>query len=75
MKSNRLGAFSDGVIAIIITIMVLELHAPHAPTTAELMKMLPTLLSYLISFILVAIYWVNHHHLIHLAQKVNGKIL
>jgi uncharacterized membrane protein len=75
MKSTRLEAFSDGVIAIIITIMVLELKAPHDPTLAGLAKVLPTLLSYVLSFTLVAIYWLNHHHLIHLAQKVDGKIL
>jgi uncharacterized membrane protein len=75
MKSTRLEAFSDGVIAIIITIMVLELKAPHDPTLAGLAQVLPTLLSYVLSFTLVAIYWLNHHHLIHLAQKVDGRIL
>ena len=75
MKKGRIEAFSDGVIAIIITIMVLELKAPHDPTLAGLAQVLPTLLSYVLSFTLVAIYWLNHHHLIHLAQKVDGKIL
>jgi uncharacterized membrane protein len=75
MKSTRLEAFSDGVIAIIITIMVLELKAPHDPSLAGLAKVLPTLLSYVLSFTLVAIYWLNHHHLIHLAQQVDAKIL
>jgi uncharacterized membrane protein len=75
VKANRLEAFSDGVIAIIITIMVLELKAPHQPELAVLTKLLPVFLSYVLSFVIVAIYWVNHHHLIHLAQKVDGRIL
>lgn len=75
MKATRLEAFSDGVIAIIITIMVLELKVPHEPELAALNKLLPILLSYVLSFVIVAIYWVNHHHLIHLARKVDGKIL
>lgn len=75
MKATRLEAFSDGVIAIIITIMVLELKAPHDIGVGGLMRLLPVFLSYVLSFISVAIYWVNHHHLIHLAQKVDGKIL
>ena len=75
MKATRLEAFSDGVIAIIITIMVLELKAPHDSELASLTKLLPIFLSYILSFVIVAIYWVNHHHLIHLAQKVDGGIL
>jgi uncharacterized membrane protein len=75
MKATRLEAFSDGVIAIIITIMVLELKAPHDPTPAGLMKVLPTLLSYILSFTIVAIYWLNHHHLVHLAHKVDSMML
>ncbi len=75
MKATRLEAFSDGVIAIIITIMVLELKAPHGSSLAGLAKVLPTLLSYVLSFAIVAIYWLNHHHLIHLAQRVDGRIL
>ncbi len=75
MKATRLEAFSDGVIAIIITIMVLELKVPHDPDPAALLKLLPVFLSYVLSFLMVAIYWVNHHHLIHLARKVDAKIL
>ncbi len=75
MKANRLEAFSDGVIAIIITIMVLEMKVPHEPSFAELRQMVPVFLSYDLSFVLVAIYWVNHHHMIHLVRKVDGSIL
>jgi uncharacterized membrane protein len=75
VKATRLEAFSDGVIAIIITIMVLELKAPHDAAPVALKQVLPVFLSYVLSFVIVAIYWVNHHHLIHLAQKVDGKIL
>jgi uncharacterized membrane protein len=75
MKTNRLEAFSDGVIAIIITIMVLELKAPHDPTVTSLARLWPTLSAYILSFIIIAIYWVNHHHLIHLAGRVNALIL
>ncbi len=72
---NRLEAFSDGVIAIIITIMVLELHAPHGTDLASLRPLLPVFLSYLLSFIYLAIYWNNHHHLLHAAGRINGKIM
>lgn len=75
MRPNRLEAFSDGVIAIIITIMVLELKSPHDPTVAGLVKVAPVLLSYVLSFLIVAVYWVNHHHLIHLAKGVDGPTL
>lgn len=75
MKANRLEAFSDGVIAIIITIMVLEMKVPHEPSFADLRETIPVFLSYLLSFVLVAIYWVNHHYLIHLVRKVDGPIL
>ncbi len=75
MKSTRLEAFSDGVIAIIITIMVLELKVPHEPTLEALLTLWPIFFSYVLSFLLVAIYWVNHHHLIHLVHKVDGFIL
>ena len=75
MKANRLEAFSDGVIAIIITIMVLDLHVPLQWTEPEILKMVPTLLSYGLSFLIVAIYWVNHHHLIHLVHKVDALTL
>ena len=75
MRANRLEAFSDGVIAIIIPIMVLDLHVPQEWTRPEILKIVPTLLSYALSFLIVAIYWVNHHHLIHLAQKVDAMTL
>lgn len=75
MTKNRLEAFSDGVLAIIITIMVLELHVPDEPTWRGLGSVLPTFLSYLLSFVYVGIYWNNHHHMIHLAGRVNGAIL
>ena len=75
MKTNRLEAFSDGVIAILITIMVLELKAPHDPTPASLAKMWPIFFAYVLSFIIIAIYWVNHHHLIHLVSRVDSVIL
>src|SRR3954469_2622544 len=75
MKTSRLEAFSDGVMAILITIMVLELKAPHDPTPASLAKMWPTFFAYVLSFIIVAIYWVNHHHLIHLVARLDSIIL
>ena len=75
MKTTRLEAFSDGVIAIIITIMVLELHVPEDHSPRGLLRIWPVFFSYVLSFITVAIYWVNHHHLIHLAHHANGKIL
>ena len=75
MKTNRIEAFSDGVIAILITIMVLELKAPHDPNPASLAKMWPTFFAYVLSFIIIAIYWVNHHHLIHLVTRVDSVIL
>ena len=75
MTKNRLEAFSDGVIAIIITIMVLELKVPHSVELAALVDLGPVLISYLISFIYVGIYWNNHHHLLHAAEKVNGAVL
>src|SRR5437879_11125130 len=75
MKSNRIEAFSDGVMAILITIMVLELKAPHDPTPASLAKMWPTFFAYVLSFIIIAIYWVNHHHLIHLVTRVDSVVL
>src|SRR5689334_18721608 len=67
MHKNRLEAFSDGVLAIIITIMVLELHAPHEPSMETLRPLVPALLSYVLSFIYVGIYWNNHHHLLQAA--------
>ncbi|MBX7171317.1 MAG: TMEM175 family protein [Pyrinomonadaceae bacterium] len=75
MNKNRLEAFSDGVIAIIITIMVLELKVPHEPEFSALVEKLPTFLSYVVSFIYVGIYWNNHHHLLHTSKRVNGAIL
>ena len=75
MKSNRLEAFSDGVLAIIITIMVLEMKVPEEVTLEALIPLLPVFISYLISFIYLGIYWINHHHLLHTVKRVNGKIL
>ena len=75
MSTNRLEAFSDGVIAIIVTIMVLELHAPSQPTLAGLWKVAPIFLSYGLSFLVVAIMWVNHHHLIHAVHGVTVRLL
>ena len=75
MKTNRIEAFSDGVIAILITIMVLELKAPQDPTPASLAKMWPVFFAYVLSFIIIAIYWINHHHLIHLVTRVDSVIL
>lgn len=75
MEKERLLAFSDGVIAIIITIMVLELKVPHGGDWAALAPLLPVFLSYVLSFTYVAIYWNNHHHLLYAADKVNGAIM
>ena len=75
MGKGRLEAFSDGVIAIIITIMVLELKVPHGADWAALAALLPVFLSYVLSFLYVAIYWNNHHHLMHACKRVNGSIL
>lgn len=75
MEKERLTAFSDGVIAIIITIMVLELKAPAGADWAALAGLLPVFLSYVLSFVYVAIYWNNHHHLLHTVKRVNGVIL
>jgi uncharacterized membrane protein len=75
MEKGRLEAFSDGVIAIIITIMVLELKVPHGNDLAALHPLVPVFLSYLLSFINLGIYWNNHHHLFQAVQYVNGRIL
>jgi uncharacterized membrane protein len=75
MQKNRLEAFSDGVLAIIITIMVLELKAPHGVELDALKPLLPVFLSYVLSFIYLAIYWNNHHHLLHTVKHVSGGIL
>ena len=72
---QRLEAFSDGVIAILITIMVLELQIPHGTTWAALQPVLPTFLVYALSFVFLGIYWNNHHHMFHLVEQVNGSIL
>jgi uncharacterized membrane protein len=75
MNKNRMEAFSDGVLAIIITIMVLELKVPHGTDLSVLVPMLPVFGSYVLSFVYVGIYWNNHHHLLHSVQKVGGGIL
>ncbi len=75
MGKNRLEAFSDGVIAIIITIMVLELKVPHEHDIAALLPLLPVFLSYALSFIYLGIYWNNHHHMLHMVHRVSGGIL
>jgi uncharacterized membrane protein len=75
MKTTRLEAFSDGVLAIIITIMVLELKVPHGVELAALKPVLPVLLSYVLSFIYIGIYWNNHHHLFQATEQVSGGIL
>ena len=75
MTKNRLEAFSDGVLAIIITIMVLELKAPHGTDLAALRPLLPVFLSYVLSFVYLGIYWNNHHHMLHAAKRVTGGTL
>ncbi len=75
MPTDRVKAFSDGVIAIIITIMVLELRVPRGSDLASLRPLLPVLLSYVLSFLYIAIYWNNHHHLLHATKRVNGRIM
>ncbi|MBI1343381.1 MAG: DUF1211 domain-containing protein [Terrimonas sp.] len=75
MTKNRLEAFSDGVLAIVITIMVLEMKAPHEASWESLIHLLPVLGSYIISFLMIAIYWGNHHHLMHTISHVNSGIL
>ena len=75
MPKNRLEAFSDGVIAILITIMVLELKVPHGADWHALQPLLPVLVAYVLSFVYIAIYWNNHHHMLHAAHRVNGPIL
>ena len=75
MKKARLEAFSDGVLAIIITIMVLELKVPHDDSVAALAPLVPVFLSYLVSFVYVGIYWTNHHHMMHTCTRVTGPIL
>jgi uncharacterized membrane protein len=75
MGKGRLEAFSDGVVAILITIMVLELKVPHGAGFAVLRPLLPVLLSYVLSFVYLAIYWNNHHHMLHTVHRVTGPIL
>jgi uncharacterized membrane protein len=75
MGKSRLEAFSDGVIAVIITIIVLEFKVPQGSDLASLVDLLPTFFSYVLSFVFVAIYWNNHHHMLHTVQRVNGAML
>ena len=75
MGKGRLEAFSDGVLAIIITIMVLEMKVPHGDSLESLKPLLPVFVSYILSFIYIGIYWNNHHHMLHAAKHVNGKTL
>ena len=75
MKATRLEAYSDAVIAIVITIMVLELHVPAEASLAALAEILPTFLAYVLSFIYLSIYWNNHHHLLHASDRVNGRVM
>ena len=75
METNRLEAFSDGVFAIIITIMVLELKVPHSPDLSALGPLLPVFLTYVLSVVYLGIYWNNHHHLLKAARKINGGIM
>src|SRR6266550_2788384 len=75
MTNDRINAFSDGVIAILITIMVLELRGPHGTDLAALSSLLPIFLTYVLSFIVIAIYWTNHHHMFYLTDRITGGIL
>jgi uncharacterized membrane protein len=75
MEKSRLEAFSDGVLAIIITIMVLELKVPHGEDVSALIPLFPVFLSYILSFVYVGIYWNNHHHMLHLTRQVKGTML
>ena len=75
LDTSRLEAFSDGVLAIIITIMVLELHVPHEVTVAALTPLVPVLASYVLSFIYIGIYWNNHHHMLHVTPAIDGAVL
>lgn len=75
MEKDRLAAFSDGVVAIIVTIMVLELKAPHSADWSALLPLAPTFASYALSFVYVAIYWNNHHHLLYAVSRVDGRVL
>lgn len=75
MDKNRLEAFSDGVLAIIITIMVLSMSTPEETTFVALRPVVPVFVSYLLSFVYIGIYWINHHHILQVAQRIDGKIL
>jgi uncharacterized membrane protein len=75
MTKTRLEAFSDGVIAILITIMILELKTPHAATWSALTPVLPSFLTYVLSYIYLGIYWTNHHHMIHATERISGGVL
>src|SRR2546426_2436252 len=75
MSKNRMEAFSDGVFAVIITIMVLEMRAPHGTDLVALRPLIPVFLSYVLSFVFLGIYWSNHHHLLQVVQHVNGQVL
>jgi len=75
MTKGRVEAFTDGVIAIIITILVLEFHPPHGADLAALKPLIPTAISYVLTFVIVAIYWNNHHHLFHAVKRVDGRVL
>jgi uncharacterized membrane protein len=75
MKKGRMEALSDGVIAIIITIMVLDLHVPHSDNVRDLLPVVPVLFSYILSFVYIGIYWNNHHHMLYAVDKVNGPVL
>lgn len=75
MSRNRLEAFTDGVLAIVITIMVLEMKVPHGHGFRDVARMVPTFVSYVMSFMVVAIYWNNHHHLMHVLERVGGQVM
>ncbi len=75
MRTERLAAFSDGVLAIVITIMVLEMKPPHGADLATLAKVAPVFVSYILSFLYIAIYWNNHHHLLHTLSRVDGGVM
>jgi uncharacterized membrane protein len=75
MTKARVEAFSDGVIAILITIMVLELHVPHDPSWNGLVPLVPVFLTYVLSFVFLGIYWNNHHHMLQASDRINGKVL
>ncbi|HET9177332.1 MAG TPA: TMEM175 family protein [Terriglobia bacterium] len=75
MNKGRMEAFSDGVLAVIITIMVLEMKSPHGTSLAALRPLVPVFLSYVLSFVYIGIYWSNHHHLLHATQRVSGSTL